>query len=132
VKKNKVIIKIPKFGNNFHNIQRYALLKDCVNIIISLVIIATMIIILLLVLDNIGGVEHFKSACESYNGIYYELQNVSCAIGHNNCRHICNLNGRLYDMNEIGSGFFVLYSKYFCVEDCRYENKNCGGICCVC
>jgi len=103
-----------------------------VNIIISLVIIATMIIILLLVLDNIGGVEDFKSACKSYNGIYYELQNVSCAIGHNNCRHICNLNGRLYDMNEIGSGFFSSYSKYFCVEDCKYENKNCGGICCVC
>jgi hypothetical protein len=101
-------------------------------IIISLVIIVTMAIILFFVLDNIGGIESFKLACESYDGRFYELQNVSCAAGHENCRYMCSLNGELYNMAELGGAYFQSYSKYFCVKDCEYENKLAKGVVCVC
>jgi hypothetical protein len=72
----------------------------------------------------------FKEACENFQGYYYELQNTSCKINHMNCIFICRLNNKIYDLDSLGFGTGQSFNKYFCIEDCRFKNKD--GLRCVC
>jgi hypothetical protein len=89
-------------------------------IVIPLIIIISLIGIVYFFMSNLYSTEDFKKSCESYGGTFYELQNTSCKIGHENCIFTCELNGNIYDLDEVGA-FGI--SKYFCIEDCNYENK---------
>ena len=89
--------------------------------------LSVVIIIFLIVVLNINYIYNFEDACESFGGNFYQLQNTSCNVGHEDCIYICNLNGEYYDLDSVGKQFD--YNKYFCIEDCNYENKLNKGTC---
>lgn len=95
------------------------------------ILIVIMIMILFVVLGGIEGVSNFKSTCETYGGRFWEIQNVTCALGHKNCRYMCQLNDETFSMADLGGAFFWSYSQQMCVKDCEYENKL-NPYSCVC
>lgn len=73
--------------------------------------------------------DSFKNSCENYEGYFYEIQNVTCNIYHPNCAFNCNLNGKNYNYEDLD---VINYNKYFCIEDCAYENDKNKEVRCVC
>jgi len=109
------------------NKEKFYILQNVILIIISLVII---LIFFFIVLLNINYISNFEDACKNLGGNFYQLQNTSCKYGHEDCIYICNLNGKYYDLDEVGKSIY--YGKYFCIEDRSYINKLNNGIICVC
>ena len=76
------------------------------------------------------SVENFRISCESYGGRFYELENTSCELWHEDCLFNCALNDKVYNLDSLGH--LWSYSKYFCIEDCMYENNKNNELRCVC
>jgi hypothetical protein len=99
-------------------------------IVIPLLVVASIIGIIFFILSFGFSTENFRLSCESYGGRFYELQNTSCKIGHADCLFNCALNDKVYNLDELGHQWS--YSKYFCIEDCSYENSKNNELRCVC
>ena len=108
-------------------IDKYWILQT---IVIPLLILTSIIVIIFFILSYGFSTENFRLSCEAYGGRFYELQNTSCEMWHENCIFNCNLNNKVYNLDELEHQ--VSYSKYFCIEDCRYENSKDNGLRCVC
>jgi hypothetical protein len=74
--------------------------------------------------------ERFQQSCQSFGGEFYQLENTSCQLGHEKCIFNCRLNGNIYNLDTLGD--WIFYRKYFCVEDCKYENSKSNETRCVC
>ena len=98
--------------------------QTIVTIIISLVMITLIVLILMITLRAFGGVDSFKSSCESFGGYFWEIANVTCSVGAPNCRYMCALNDERFSMSDLGDFGLFSYSKQICVKDCAYENKQ--------
>lgn len=72
----------------------------------------------------------FKEACENFEGYYYEMQNTTCSTWHENCIYTCTLHDKFYNLDSLGFGTSQSFNKYFCIEDCRFKNKD--KLVCVC
>lgn len=77
----------------------------------------------------------FISNCESFGGEYHIFGDggvegfVECSVKYPYCRDTCILNGEWYNYYDVPK-FNI--GKYFCVEDCKYENSLNNGVTCVC
>ena len=84
------------------------------------------------------GINSFISACNSYGGEYQTIGDeegegfIECSVQHPNCNNFCILNGKTYSFDDIKSFLGFGYGKYFCIEDCAYENNKNNGVACVC
>lgn len=100
------------------------------NILIPLLVIISIIGIIAFVLSFGFSTENFRISCQSYGGRFYQLENTSCKLWHEDCIYNCALNDKVYNLDLLGHQWS--YSKYFCIEDCSYENKKAGETICVC
>jgi hypothetical protein len=99
-------------------------MKHSETIIGITLVLASLIIVIGVIIVCFNNIpELWKEECISLGGNYWEIQNVTCAIGHRECFRMCSLNGKTLGYYDFGS---------LCVEDCRYENNKSNGLRCVC
>ena len=103
------------------------------SIIISLVVMLISVSLILFVISFGFRESRFISACQSFGGEYHIFGDggvegfVECSVKYPYCQDTCILNGKWYNYYDVPK-FNI--GKYFCVEDCKYENSNGGN--CVC
>ena len=100
-------------------------INTVINLIMHIALVVSSLIILVgvffIILGNIP--EQWKEECISLGGEYYEIENVTCALGYSQCFRICSLNGQRF-------GYYDVVD--LCAEDCKYENNKNNGLMCVC
>lgn len=104
-----------------------------------IVLICILIVMFFIVRIGTDGVNSFINACNNFGGEYQIIGDeegegfIECSVKYPNCNNFCILNGNTYSYYD--RGFFNLgfgYNKYFCIEDCKYENSLNNGVTCVC
>ena len=82
--------------------------------------------------ETVDGVEGFKSACESFGGHFWEIENVLCFARKPYCMYMCSLNGESFSMSDLGFPELFSYRRQICIRDCAYKNKQAGKVVCSC
>ena len=106
------------------------------SIILFLIII--LLVIFFIVRIGTGEVNNFRIACNSFGGEYQTIGDeegegfIECSVKYPNCNNFCILNGNTYEYDRKYFNLGFGWNKYFCVEDCRYENSLNNGVTCVC
>jgi hypothetical protein len=100
-------------------------------ITLSFIVIMSVAIVGMIVLKSMNGISTFSNACHVYGGNFYELQNASCELGHENCIYRCDLNGESFSMDDLDT-WWMGYNQQICIKDCEYENGANPKARCVC
>ncbi len=77
-------------------------------LITPLIIVTTLIIISIIIINYMQDVPDFKKFCESIDGIYFEIDNVTCEVGHLNCWRVCETEDRQFTLDEYYSSWKIL------------------------
>jgi hypothetical protein len=99
-----------------------------ITILMTIALLIILIVLYNFIIDNFNKLENFRSACENYKGKFYILENTTCGFDAQDCIYRCQLKDKNYGLDEVKGD----YNKLFCISDCAYQNKQAGGIVCVC
>ena len=75
--------------------------QKIISIVICLIIMTLTSLTIMTIFNTLGGVDNFKDSCESFGGSFWEIANVTCAVGSPNCRYMCALNDERFSMSDL-------------------------------
>lgn len=100
------------------------------SIILGILALLTTVGLSIFIIYSVNPIDNFESACNSFGGKFFIMENVTCEVLYPYCAVNCILNDNQYNIEDLTNP--IDYNRYFCIEDCKYHNKEAGETVCAC